>query len=292
MTITPLPCTVFVITILAAAAALVSTVLQNHHKSNSRGRGYTRGINISNSHLQKPRKRERLLPMSFGLPAVNLSMKGQLFDCGNIYVRAKHRNKTGRPCSVCARPFQTRQLLTVHMRTHTKERPYNCSVCSKAFSDNANFKRHLGLHLGIRPYRCPHCEKRFRLKNQLGAHMRIHTGEKPYRCTFPNCNMTFSEMTNRNAHVRLHQKIKPFACEQCNASYTVKCNLKKHVESHKNFSYICSWCKIRFQSLESGRTHARVAHGISDPLRRRKLICDLNEENSRDHAPKIPMDPS
>ena len=49
-------------------------------------------------------------------------------------------------CQVCGKIFQRRGSLTIHMFTHTGERPFVCEVCRTAFSDPSNLKKHRLLH--------------------------------------------------------------------------------------------------------------------------------------------------
>lgn len=61
-------------------------------------------------------------------------------------------------CTVCNKSFSYRHL-KLHMRTHTKEKPYQCSNCKMRFSFKANFKRHMMTHTGERPHKCELCGK-------------------------------------------------------------------------------------------------------------------------------------
>ncbi|XP_070207847.1 sal-like protein 3 [Littorina saxatilis] len=55
-----------------------------------------------------------------------------------------HRNNT--TCPTCFKTFACRSALDIHVRSHTKERPYRCDECDKSFSTRGNLKQHQLTH--------------------------------------------------------------------------------------------------------------------------------------------------
>lgn len=44
--------------------------------------------------------------------------------------------------------------LNYHMRTHTKEKPYQCTICGKTMTMQSHLVQHMRIHTGERPFKC------------------------------------------------------------------------------------------------------------------------------------------
>lgn len=51
----------------------------------------------------------------------------------------KHKFK----CAICCKLFERKQTLKIHMRVHTREKPFACNICNRQFSVCSNLKRHV-----------------------------------------------------------------------------------------------------------------------------------------------------
>ena len=138
-------------------------------------------------------------------------------------------------CPRTDRGFNARYKMLVHVRTHTKEKPFKCTFCPKSFALANTCKVHERIHTGERPYKCNLCDKTFTHDTGLTIHIRKHTGEKPYQCG--ECDLSFISSSHlryhsKSAHSRVLQKTKIFKCIHCSSEYPTRSELRAHSKLH------------------------------------------------------------
>lgn len=74
-------------------------------------------------------------------------------------------------CDVCGKSFTLQRYLTIHLRSHSKEKPYNCDECGKTFTQMSSVTVHKRLHSGER-FHCSVCDRGFLTRTVLRTHIR------------------------------------------------------------------------------------------------------------------------
>lgn len=163
-------------------------------------------------------------------------------------------------CSVCSRRCQSMSGLSVHMKSHNDERPFQCPTCNKTYKDRGTLKRHVDrnhLQKRERHFICENCGKGFYSKCDIKIHMRVHTGETPYTCQI--CCSRFSQLSTMLRHKRRHTDNKSYMCATCGKPFWTKDELKKHFSVHDEVrQFSCHFCHIQFKHKGSLRKHMRV----------------------------------
>ncbi|XP_063632483.1 KRAB-A domain-containing protein 2-like [Cydia splendana] len=150
-------------------------------------------------------------------------------------IRGAGRRRTAHSCMICEKEFRKPCMLSIHMRTHTGEKPYGCNICNKRFISPTYLKKHKFRHTGEKPYSCATCHKRFSNSHHLQVHIRLHTGEKPYSCKL--CNKDFTQVATLKKHERIHTGERPYECAVCEKGFISSSYLKRHAQIHEKHSY-------------------------------------------------------
>lgn len=174
-------------------------------------------------------------------------------------------------CDLCIdRVFSRKTHLKRHMTIHTDERAFECIHCNQKFRRRDHLQNHLNTHAQLRTKKCNFCDYASTRSDHLRNHIRARHAEKDVPneenaviCPEPECNRSFSSKKNLKAHEKCHS-IKTFNCKRCDAQFSSKNDMNKHVsESHPNElkNHLCSECGITFTRNDYLLIHMRKHRG-------------------------------
>ncbi|CAL9705972.1 unnamed protein product [Knipowitschia caucasica] len=159
-------------------------------------------------------------------------------------------------CSECGKSFRHRSVLELHMRIHSKDKPYQCKVCGKSFRFSSYLQQHLIIHTGKRPYKCPDCGRAFAFLQNMKTHQKLHQ-EKPFRCS--SCHKGYSDQAQLDTHLLCHRGERPHRCNICDKAFGLAYQLLDHMNTHTGARpHRCEVCNKSFTWLSSLLVHKKA----------------------------------
>lgn len=179
----------------------------------------------------------------------------------NIYV---HNGERKAACPHCDYRAPDKAKLSVHLRTHSKVRPYVCGFCRASFKFRSTYRSHVARHTNSGNYVCSQCNKAFTMASELREHCRIHGLERPFVC--PLCSMTFKQKKRLRVHHRaVHLRDKRFVCDVCGSchinNWNLRAHMKTHIQSDSTYANFCKHCGSIFRGRAGLAAHMRLRHG-------------------------------
>ncbi|XP_077160285.1 uncharacterized protein LOC143820846 [Paroedura picta] len=170
-------------------------------------------------------------------------------------------------CPECGKSFLSNVAMTIHIRTHTGERPFRCRLCPKAFPSRGDLKRHVRRHLRQEPPPAPDKNPATQGKKSLAAQLQLlhHLQHAPgpkkaHACA--QCGKSFSKKQSLRKHQGTHSAERPFSCPECGRRFRLKQILVDHMKSHiQERPFACPECGKRFSQEGRVRIHQRVHTG-------------------------------
>jgi len=153
-------------------------------------------------------------------------------------------------CDICEEKFSTNRLRNKHVNyAHNKR--FECDQCHKKFNEKTRLTIHLRTHTGEKPFVCDLCGFSCTQRNNLRKHkeLRHPDGEsKLFQCDI--CQAKFNTKGNLKRHKQRHSDLAvlPFVCETCGKNFKDSGALKQHAFSHGNPDHKCSECGAVFTS--------------------------------------------
>ncbi|KAJ7313585.1 hypothetical protein JRQ81_005098 [Phrynocephalus forsythii] len=165
-------------------------------------------------------------------------------------------------CDICGLGCVSLNILMVHKRSHTGERPFHCNQCGASFTQKGNLLRHVKLHTGEKPFKCHLCSYACQRRDALTGHLRTHSVEKPFKCDF--CGRSYKQRSSLEEHKE-------------------RCRTNKLSLQHKTQMWLPSLIRDSYRAIN--RLPFSVLHSFGDHI----IYCDRKQCNVAKRKSSMPQ---
>lgn len=130
----------------------------------------------------------------------------------------------------CGQKFSLLRAYRHHVSKHTLTK-WICEYCAKSFNTKYKLTLHLRSHTNVRPFKCSQCTASFKQQTDLNTHLRsIHSNDRPFTCT--DCGLSFKIPNSLRSHrKRMHNHKGMLTCSECHKRLMCNSELKDHMVS-------------------------------------------------------------